>query len=628
MAPCVSKLIRLAGGLLLVLALACPFSVQAQEALPTSPLKDYRVFAFNDLGMHCYDNDFSVFCLLPLFNVIHAQPIQKGVTPRFLNDADITVSYSAYPSTRYDSNGNPIDYNSITTTSRNKTNFWTFIAALFGPAFKNWPVDQGILGVKMPSAANGPQPLSTYSSLNASFPAYKWFSATGIPLTNIDDRGNINCFPMMRITAQDKNTGFPAASLDIVLPASSEMNCVSCHETADFVPSNPGSASDASPPPRLTTLQPTDFSYNADPNIRFRENILILHDAFNPGLNLFARYKAGQPTLCAQCHYSKALDLAGNNRPTGDQVGHLFLSRAMHKHHGTKWPMMDGTYSVPIPLTGVQQCYYCHPGNDTQCLRSVMAVKGMQCQNCHGELLQVAGFTPQLGQDGFVDPYLPDVADQAALRVNLTTTGAQRLPWVDMPKCQSCHSGDALNHLGQNIIGTLAYDPQDPAATPLIATNLRFAENADTVFRFSQTHGGVACESCHGSPHAEWPAHINTNDNKTAVEIQGHTGEISECSACHYQLPAGLGGPHGLHNVNDPGWMAGHGAFFRAQRNSCKACHGRNLKGTSLSRAKADRTLLSKTGALIPFARGTEISCLACHTGAWNFPVASFLLLD
>ena len=142
----------------------------------------------------------------------------------------------------------------------------------------------------------------------------------------------------------------------------------------------PGSASDASPPPRLTTLAPTDFSSDPDANIRFRENILILHDALNQ-TSLVAQYQAGNPVLCASCHYSKALDLGGNNQPTGSQVGHFYLSRAMHKHHGTAWDMMDGTYLVPIPGAGtVQQCYYCHPGNDTQCLRSVMAVKGMQCQ--------------------------------------------------------------------------------------------------------------------------------------------------------------------------------------------------------------------------------------------------------
>ena len=104
-------------------------------------------------------------------------------------------------------------------------------------------------------------------------------------------------------------------------------------------------ASDASPPPRLgpmgsNILQPESFSSNPDPNIRFRENILILHDAFNQ-TGLMTAYQAGNPTLCASCHYSKALDLAGTG-PVGPQLNHLYLSRAMHKHHGIAWPLMDG----------------------------------------------------------------------------------------------------------------------------------------------------------------------------------------------------------------------------------------------------------------------------------------------
>jgi hypothetical protein len=560
----------------------------------------YKVFAFNDLGMHCYDNDFSVFSLLPPFNVVHAQVINKGIKPQLLTDSTFKVTYGA----TYDLNG------SINTTSIGKTNFWNYMLKLFG---LSQPLDVGILGARMPSQTFGPQAM-------VFDPGYKWFSATGIPLTNIDDLGTINSFAMMRIRAIDMATNLPRSFLDIVVPASSEMNCASCHETDAFVV--PGvTASDASPPPRIgpmgtNILQPESFSTNPNPTIRFRENILLLHDALS-GTGLVAQYQTGNPILCASCHYSKALDLAGNNQPTGAQVGHLYLSRAMHKHHGTAWPTpgMD-PYTVPIPGTGVTQCYYCHPGNDTQCLRSVMAVNGMQCQSCHGELLAVGGFTPQLGQAGFVDPYLPNVNDPS-LVVKLTTTLAQRRPWVDMPKCQSCHSGDVLSHLGADLIGRIAYDPNDPAATPLMAANQRFAENPGQLFRFSQTHGGMACESCHGSPHAEWPAKINTSDNITASQLQGHTGEIAECGVCHLQdLSPSLGGPHGLHNVNDPGWLAQHGVFMLQNRNSCKACHGMDLHGTVLSRAKADRTLSRSRsmGGVTTIAKGSPVDCYACHT--------------
>ena len=87
----------------------------AAPAQTDSGDENYKVFAFNDLGMHCYDNDFSVFSLLPLFNVVHSQVIYKGTKPQLLTDSTFKVTYAA----TYDPNG------SINTTSIGKTNFWT-----------------------------------------------------------------------------------------------------------------------------------------------------------------------------------------------------------------------------------------------------------------------------------------------------------------------------------------------------------------------------------------------------------------------------------------------------------------------------------------------------------------------
>ena len=183
--------------------------------------------------------------------------------------------------------------------------------------------------------------------------------------------GNVNSFSMMRIQAIDKGTNLPRSFLDIVVPASSEMNCASCHETAAFA-NYVTTFSDASPPPRIgpppgaNLLQATDFSTNLNSSVRVRENILILHDALGsyggsntsypgyiaaayPGYNsLWEVYQAGTPILCAKCHYSKALDLAGTG-PDALQADHLYLSRGMHKHHGTAWPMMDKHLCHPDP---------------------------------------------------------------------------------------------------------------------------------------------------------------------------------------------------------------------------------------------------------------------------------------
>ncbi len=230
-----------------------------------------------------------------------------------------------------------------------------------------------------------------------------------------------------------------------------------------------------------------------------------------------------------------------------------------------------------------------------------MAVKGMSCQSCHGPMLSVAGFTAKLADPTAVLP--------ADLTIKLKTTGAQRRPWMDLPKCQSCHWGDAVKHFGKNIVTKNVFITTDETATPILAPNSRFKETGD-LYQFSLGHGGVACQACHGSTHAEWPARINANDNVTARQLQGHVGEIAECTTCHTSdLPPGLSGPHGLHNVNDRGWMRDHGAFYRADPTPCQACHGLDLKGTILSRAKAARSFANRAlpgGQVAVFLQGAR----------------------
>ena len=82
------------------------------------------VLGANDLGMHCADLDYTIFSILPPFNVVHAQVIERGSKPRILSDAHVDLTYEAA--------ANPMDpagAGSINTTSENlpgifKSNFW------------------------------------------------------------------------------------------------------------------------------------------------------------------------------------------------------------------------------------------------------------------------------------------------------------------------------------------------------------------------------------------------------------------------------------------------------------------------------------------------------------------------
>jgi len=512
-----------------------------------------NVFAFNDLGMHCMDKDYSVFSVLPPFNVLHAQVVRKGVAgsrPQILDNTQAGVFYSAVA----DNAG------SINTTSISKTNFWDFVQPLFGVSL---PPDTGFFGFKMPGASNTPQFFSEFD------PASRWFAAIGIPITPLDDNHNVNPYPLMRIQPFDSASSSTLPPIFAVAPVSDEMHCSACHSTG-------GVAANSA---TMSKYGISAWSTSTNPEIQYRENILILHGSII-GVNLMSR----KPVLCSLCHYMLPLDLAGTG-PQGDQVGKPRLSAAIHGRHGRTLNNEVPSAGNPaiIPDAGLSTCYNCHPGTQTKCLRGAMGDEGIVCQQCHGGMLALSGqFKP-------------------------------RTPWVDLPKCQSCHTGDAVSHLGSAIRGTTAYDPTDPSATPIIATNQRFAENSGKLYRFSFGHSGMACEACHGSTHAEWPVSSTVNDNIAAIQLQGHTGPIIECTTCHADgPPLSLDGPHGMHNVNDSAWNRNHEEFFERNRQACQACHGLNLEGTMLSRAAADRTL-SAEGRTRSVTKGTPISCTLCH---------------
>ena len=72
---------------------AGPYTPVPQQ--PISANASHRVLVSNDLGMHCADFDARISSILPPFNVVHAQVLQKGATPRLLDDNTISVVYSA-----------------------------------------------------------------------------------------------------------------------------------------------------------------------------------------------------------------------------------------------------------------------------------------------------------------------------------------------------------------------------------------------------------------------------------------------------------------------------------------------------------------------------------------------------
>jgi hypothetical protein len=291
-------------------------------------------------------------------------------------------------------------------------------------------------------------------------------------------------------------------------------------------------------------------------------------------------------------------------------------------------------------------------------MRGAMANGGLVCQDCHGQMAQVGDdFTRN------VSPTTPGAFELAA--DFYTNPDTPRVPWANEPGCGSCHTGYATDNLADdpdvlvNPADTLGnvdgirllatFRANDSKATPIVPTNKAFAENvvaeggaADgnpMLYRVSTGHGGLVCESCHGSTHAEWPtANPNANDNVPSNQLQGHSGYISECQVCHAptdsSLPLGNNGPHGMHAVSDlefsnpdfspdDRWNLRHKSY-KNDAPGCESCHGPDLTGTVLSRTAEDRTVRCKDSkgslpecaagleiAVIP--KGTPVGCGLCH---------------
>lgn len=506
--------------------------------------------------MHCVDGvDYSIMSILPPYNNLHAQLIDKSTNKQITSG--VTLTYEAIA----DLTG------SINTRSADKTNFWSHVAALFGV---NPAGNVGMTG--NPTASRTPAPMS----FNAT---HGWFEAEGIPITPYDDAGNKNFYPMVNVVARDA-TGKVLASAKAVLPVSDEMTCQACHTSR----SSGNTAQMAAKPPT------SGWAFDSDPQKDWKRNVLRLHDdmqrdnpvftqalatkGYNPA-GLAATATAGQPILCAGCHASNAL-------PGTGLAGISPLTAAQHRSHSQ---VVDPVQNLKLDdINNRASCYMCHPGSVTKCLRGAMgdAVDSsgnatMNCQSCHG---------------------------------NMSDVGASsRVGWLQQPNCQACH------YNGKRELSAL--DPATGRLR--IVTDTRFATNTNTpsaghsLFRFSKGHGNLQCEACHGGTHGEYPS-SHENDNVLSVALQGYRGTVKECTACHVNVPnTSTGGPHGMHSTTSQ-WIKDHQDVAERNTGNCAYCHGADYKGSYLSEVRKAKTFTVE-GKAVTFAAGQRVGCYECHNG-------------
>ena len=158
-----------------------------------SSASGYTLIGWNDLGMHCISPRFKEMSILPPYNNLMVQVIQKGNHPKIITSG-VTLEYSIMNNT----------------TVNGKTDFWQYVKQLFNVILSP---GKGLTG-------NG---------LSGTMKAVDdHFEATGIPILPYDDKMVWN--PYQRAVVNMKDTyGKVIASTEVVIPVSDELHCEKCH---------------------------------------------------------------------------------------------------------------------------------------------------------------------------------------------------------------------------------------------------------------------------------------------------------------------------------------------------------------------------------------------------------------
>lgn len=309
----------------------------------------YVVIGYNELGMHCMNQDFSELMILPPFNTVRATVIRKGVEPRIIQSG-LTVRYSIPNNTH----------------STDKTNFWTFAPQLFGASF---PPDVGLAGFGLAGTMVARTPL-----------ANDW-EATGVPVTPMDDDGRENPYPMALISAE--LNGQVVARTQAVVPVSWEISCFLCHNSAtESVGMNILRAHDRRHSTSLASSAPVNCSQCHSDNA------------------LGAPGQPGLPSLSHAMHGSHSTRMAQANLAVNCYACHPGVrtqcQRDIHSQRGMNCyschgQMSDVAAPTRRPWLDEPSCRQCHQARQPEydfertgeLFRNAVGHGGVKCVVCH-----------------------------------------------------------------------------------------------------------------------------------------------------------------------------------------------------------------------------------------------------
>ncbi|GFK94964.1 hypothetical protein NNJEOMEG_02812 [Fundidesulfovibrio magnetotacticus] len=293
------------------------------------------------------------------------------------------------------------------------------------------------------------------------------YRAPYVSLSPYGADGSFRPYPVGVVRAWDAEGKTLLAETKVVLPVSSEMGCRNCHggEWSHGV----GGLSEAT--------------------VR---DVLKAHDR----LSLTALAGQSGPLRCKGCHSGEGKGRAMN------------LSASMH-----------GLHAVYLAGRGADACNLCHPTDPmgaTRALRDPHPAAGLDCTSCHGAMEDHAlSLLVREEQQGVA-------AAKPLMALIKPREGAPvpREPWVNEPKCVTCHTGYKAPEQAQ-AYGVWTKDAGD-----------LFKAKPDDM-------GALTCADCHGAAHSVYPA-VNPygadRDNLQPLQYQKLAramGGKKNCQSCH-----------------------------------------------------------------------------------------------
>jgi hypothetical protein len=311
---------------------------------------DVVVFAWNDLGMHCLNPTYDSAVILPPYNTVWAQVIQKGAGPNIITNG-ISLNYSLL--------NNTYSYG-----KRDYGQFWDNMQALFGTTLDH---DKG-LNLAAPDIHNG---LAGQMIAKADH-----FQVDGIPVTPVNNSLAWNPYQVAEITVKDIS-GAMVARTKATVPTSDDINCAKCHGVDAF----------------QNVLEKHDQKNNT--NLQGQVPVLCASCHGSPVLGTAntgsTKYlseaihgsHANRGAACYDCH-------PGQVEPCNRSIAHTDADGRCITCHGTMAQVAGSiTDGSRVPWLKEPKCVDCHTGiaevdTGATLYRNAKGHGNLYCAVCHG----------------------------------------------------------------------------------------------------------------------------------------------------------------------------------------------------------------------------------------------------